>query len=287
MHDRPRPPARARLRGRVTGAQIAAWHARIAVPATSSELARRMGWGLPSSGTGDAAAVDGALPPYAIPALTIEHAPVEIGVATGLWRGAAHGYTAFFTECFIDELAAGAGIDPLSFRVCMLVDRPRLSRALSIAAARGGWDGGGPGSGQGLAAHSAFGSHIAMLVEARLDDNRRIAVDRVVAAVDCGRIVNPDIVRQQIEGGVVFALGAATGGALTLTNGLVDQRNFDALKLPRLADCPEIVNELINNGESPGGVSELAVPPFAPALANALFSATGQRLRQLPLRIGA
>jgi isoquinoline 1-oxidoreductase beta subunit len=287
MHDRPRPPARARLRGRVTGSQIAAWHARIAAPATSSELARRMGWRLPALGTGEAAAVDGALPPYAIPAMLVEHAPVEIGVATGLWRGAAHGYTGFFTECFIDELAAGAGIDPLSFRIGMLGDQPRLSRVLSTAAARGGWDGGGPGSGQGLAAHSAFGSHIAMLVEARLDDSQRIAVDRVVAAVDCGRTVNPDIVRQQIEGGIVFALGAATGGALTVTNGLVEQRNLDALNLPTLADCPEIVVELISSGEAPGGVGELAVPPLAPALANALFSATGQRLRQLPLRSGA
>jgi isoquinoline 1-oxidoreductase beta subunit len=287
MHDRPRPPARARLRGRVTGAQIAAWHARIAVPATSSELARRMGWGLPSSGTGDAAAVEGALPPYAIPALTIEHAPVEIGVATGLWRGAAHGYTAFFSECFVDELAARSGIDPLSFRVGMLGEEPRLSRVLSIAAARGGWDGGGPGSGQGLAAHSAFGSHIAMLVQAGLDDSQRIRVERVVAAVDCGRIVNPDIVGQQIEGGIVFALGAATGGALTMTKGLVDQRHFDALGLPTLADCPEIAVELISSGEAPGGIGELAVPPLAPALANALFSATGQRLRQLPLPSGA
>src|SRR5262249_13649405 len=156
--------------------------------------------------------------PYAIPALLIEHAPAEIGVATGLWRGAAHGYTAFFTECFVDELAAGAGIDPLSFRIGMLGEQPRLSRALSIAAARGGWVGGKPGSGQGLAAHSAFGSHIAMLVEARRDDSQRIAVDRVVAAVDCGRMVNPDIVRQQIEGGIVFALGAAAGGALTFAN---------------------------------------------------------------------
>ena len=231
-------------------------------------------------------AVDGAVPPYAIAAMVVEHVPVEIGVETGLWRGAAHGYTAYFTECFIDELAAGSGVDPLSFRVAMLGDQPRLARVLSTAAARGGWNGGGPGSGQGLAAHSAFGSHIAMLVQARLDDDQRIAVDRVVAAVDCGRMVNPDIVRQQIEGGIVFALGAATGGALTVTNGIVDQRNFDALHLPKLADCPEIVVELMASGEPPGGVSELAVPPLAPALANALFSATGQRLRQLPLRPG-
>lgn len=286
MHDRPRPPARARLRGLVTAGQIAAWHERIAVPATNSELAGRLlGRKLPELRTGEPGAVDGAEPAYAIPAIAIEHAPVDIGLATGLWRGAAHGYTAFFTESFVDELAAAAGVDPLSFRIAMLGDRPRLSRALTTAAARGGWDGGGPGSGQGLAAHSAFGSHVAMLVEAHVDDDQQIAVDRVVAAVDCGRMINPDIVRQQIEGGIVFALGAATGGALTVSDGLVDQRNFDALKLPTLAHCPEIVVELIASGEAPGGVGELAVPPLAPALANALFSATGHRLRRLPMRM--
>ena len=287
MHDRPRPSVRARMRGRVTGARIAAWHARIAAPATSTELARRLGWSVPSLRTGEPAAVAGAVPAYAIPAVLIEHAPAEIGMATGLWRAAAHGYTAFFTECFVDELAAPSQVDPLSFRIAMLGDQPRLARVLSMAAARGGWNGGGPGSGPGLAAHSAFGSHIAMLVDARLDDNQRITVDRVVAAVDCGRMINPDIVRQQIEGAIVFALGAATGGALTVTNGVVDQHNFDALKLPTLASCPEIAVELIDSREAPGGVSELGVPPLAPALANALFSATGQRLRQLPLRIGA
>jgi isoquinoline 1-oxidoreductase beta subunit len=284
-HDRPRPPARARMRGRVAGGQITAWHARIAVPATSGELAARLGWTIPELRTGEPAAVAGADPAYAIPAIAVEHAPVELGMATGLWRGAAHGYTAFFTECFVDELAAAAGVDPLSFRIGLLGDRPRLARALSTAAARGGWDGGGPGSGQGLAAHSAFGSHVAMLVQAHLDDAQQIAVDRVVAAVDCGRVINPDIVRQQIEGAIVFGLGAATGAALTVTKGIVDQRNLDALKLPTLAHCPEIIVELIASGEAPGGVSELALPPLAPALANALFSATGHRLRRLPMRV--
>jgi isoquinoline 1-oxidoreductase beta subunit len=287
LHDRPRPPARAHLRGRVADGAIAAWAARIAVPATSSDLARRLGWSLPSLATGEPAAVDGALPSYAIPAVAIDHAPAEIGIATGLLRGAAHGYCAFFTECFVDELAASAGIDALTFRIAMLGDRPRLARVLSTAAARGGWDGGGPGSGQGLAAHSAYGSHIAMLVQAHFDDDQQIAVDRVVTAVDCGRMINPDIVRQQIEGGIIFALGVATGGALTLSKGVVEQRNLDALRLPGLAHCPEIVVELINSRDAPGGVSELAVPPFAPALANALFSATGQRMRHLPMRGGA
>jgi isoquinoline 1-oxidoreductase beta subunit len=126
-----------------------------------------------------------------------------------------------------------------------------------------------------------------MMAEAHVGKDQRIKVDRVVAAVDCGRVINPDIVRQQIEGGIIWGIAATLGANLDFERGLATARNFDALNLPILADMPEIVIEIIRSGEAPGGVGEIAVPPVAPAIANAIFAATGQRLRDLPLRTGA
>jgi isoquinoline 1-oxidoreductase beta subunit len=198
----------------------------------------------------------------------------------------ANSYTAFFTESFVDELARVAGIEPLSFRMQMLGGSTRLAHCLATVTALGGWEGGEAGSGQGIAAHSCFGSHVAMLIEAHVGKDQRIVVDRVVAAVDCGRVINPEIVRQQIEGGIIWGLAGALGARISFTRGLVDQRNFDTLGLPHLADAPEIRLEIMPSREAPGGVGEIAVPPVAPALANALFAATGKRLRRLPLTVG-
>jgi isoquinoline 1-oxidoreductase beta subunit len=230
----------------------------------------------------EGSAIAGARPPYAIPGLRIAHHPAEIGVATGMWRSVAHSYTAFFTECFVDELAGAAGVDPLSFRMGLLGGNPRLARCLSTAAALGGWEGGG--GAQGLACHSSFGSHVAMLAEVAMDGGRPRCT-RIAAAVDCGRTINPDIVRQQIEGGIVYGLSATLGGAVSFAGGRCATGNFDGLGLPALADCPEIVVTLIASGEAPGGVGEIAVPPVAPAVMNAVASATGKRLRSVPIGI--
>jgi isoquinoline 1-oxidoreductase beta subunit len=282
LRGRHRPPVKARLAARLDArGRIAAWRATIAAPASDHQLARRLG--LPGGGGAgpEAAAVEGAVPPYAIPVLGIAHAPAEIGIETGLWRAAAHGYNAFFTESFIDELAAAAGQDALSFRMAMLGPAPRLARCLSQAAASGGWSGEAH-SGQGLAAHSAFGSHLALYAEAS-EEAGAIKVDRLVAVVDCGRLINPDIVRQQIESGLVWGMTEALGSKVTYTRGLADQTTLDALRLPRLAAMPEIDVQIIASRETPGGVAELGVPVVAPAIANAIFSATGKRLRSLPL----
>ena len=290
LHDRFRPAGVARMAARLgPSGGIAGWLTRIAAPATGRELADRLLGDEPVldvaralGGVGDAYAVGGAVPPYRLAHAAVDHHPAGIGVPTGHLRGGAHGLTCFATECFVDELAHLAGTEPLSYRIAMLGGDPRLARCLSTAAALGGWDGGVAGSGQGIAACAFRGSRIAVLAEARVEAGR-VRVDRLVAAVDCGRIINPDLVRQQIEGGLVFGMAQALGASTGITAGLADARGLGALHLPRLRDTPDITVELIASEAEPGGAGELAVPPVAPALANALHAATGTRIRTLPL----
>ncbi|GGE94886.1 xanthine dehydrogenase family protein molybdopterin-binding subunit [Sphingomonas prati] len=285
MRSRNRPPARAFLAARPgAGGTIRGWHARIAAPSSGREVAARITPRLAGGEQGaEPAAVAGAVPPYAIPVLAVDHLPVAVGIETGMWRSVAHSYTAFFTESFIDMLAVQAGVDPFSYRIAMLGGQPRLARCLSTATALGGWEGGGAGSGQGIAIHSSFGSHVAMVAQVAVEGGR-VRVDRITAVVDAGRLIHPDTVRAQIEGGIVWGLAAALGGALDYVAGVPEQRNFDGLALPLLATTPEIVVELIASGAAPGGVGEIAVPPVAPAIANAIAT-LGYRRRTLPLRV--
>lgn len=291
LHDRYRPPAAARLTARLgKDGAVAGWLCKIAAPAVGHELSQRLLAGdttaraamlLPRGG--DTLAVEGAVPAYAIPALAVDHHVADIGVPTGYWRSGAHSYTAFFNECFLDELTHVAGVEAHSFRMAMLGDNPRLARCLSTVATLGGWQGGIPGSGQGIACHQMRGSYIAVMAEARMGPDQRVKVDRLVAAVDCGRQINPDMVLQQIEGGLMFGMAAALGATTGFTDNLADVRGFGAMNLPGLADTPEVSVEVIQSDAEPGGVSELAVPPVAPAIANAVMAATGVRLRRLPL----
>ncbi len=278
VQDEFRPAAAARLQARLApGGKPVAWSARIAAPAGIEP------WSDADPNAPDPAAIAGAEPAYAIPEVDIVHAPVRLGMPVGVWRGGAHGATAFFTESFVDELARKAGADPLGYRMQMLGNAPRLARCLATAAQLGDWQGGVEGSGQGIACHSAFGSHIAMLVEAQRDGGR-LKLDRVIAVVDCGRLVHPDIVRQMIEGGIVWGLSAALAPPLEVKRGLVTARTLPQLGLLDLAGTPRIEIELIETRDAPGGAEGLAVPPVAPALANALYTLDGKRLRSLPLR---
>jgi len=285
QRDSYRPAARARLTGWMKQGRLEAWQARIAAPVTAVEVARRIG---ASGGMARPAfaAVAGARPPYAVPNLAVDHVETDIGVETGLWRGEAHSYTCYFTECFVDELALAAGLEPLAFRTFLLQGNPRLTQCLITAASIGGWDGGARGSGMGLACHSAFGSHIACLVEVEVTGDQRLRVSRAVAAVDCGRVINPELVKQQIEGGIVHGVTAAIGRPVAFENGMPTMRTIGAYGLPILRDAPEVSVELIDSGEAPGGITELGVPPAAPAIANAYFSLTGQRVRTLPIVVG-
>jgi isoquinoline 1-oxidoreductase beta subunit len=287
MGDSLRPAARGELTARMAeGGVVLGWQARIAAADPSQQIEARLGSDARLL-RGPASPVAGAVPPYTIPAVAVDHLPPATDARIGLWRSGAHGYTAFFTESFIDELARIATIEPLSFRMQMLGENPRLARCLSTAAALGGWDGGQSGSALGIAAHSAFGSHIATLVEIEVEADQRIRVLRAVCAVDCGRIVNPTIVRQQIEGGLLFGIAAATGSPIRFDNGMIAARGFGHLDFPRLARSPEVTVELIASDEEPGGITELGVPTAAPAIANALFALTGRRVRTLPLGASA
>lgn len=289
MRDHVRSPALGRLSaamnadGAITGLAI-----RVAAASTMRELANRIdGQTLDkarksASGTFDVMAVEGAQVPYAIPNIAIDHFPVAMPMPTGPWRGLANSYNCFFVEGFIDELAHKAGVEPLSFRMQMLVGQTRLARCLTGVAKMAGWDGGGSGSGRGIACHSMRGSHIAIIVTARTGATG-VRVERIHAMADCGRLINPDLARQQIEGGIIFGLAQALGAVTDFESGMPTARRLRDIDLPKLVDVPDITVEFVRNDAPPGGVTELGVPAVAPAIANALFSASGIRLRELPL----
>ncbi|MBK6491188.1 MAG: xanthine dehydrogenase family protein molybdopterin-binding subunit [Sphingomonadales bacterium] len=291
MHEPFRPAARARMTARLGRAgHIDAWLAQIAAPNGLGEMRSRTMGGHSAdaarrhhAGKAHLHAVEGAAPSYTIENFGINHHPADIGVPTGPWRGRAHSYTAFFNECFIDELSRESGVEPFSFRMAMLGGNPRLALCLSKVATKGGWEGGGQGTGQGLACHAMAGSQIAVLAEAQLDDSQRIRVTRLVAVADIGRVINPDIARQQIEGGLLFGMAAATGNAVHITRGVAGPLRLRELGLPKLGDMPEISVELVASNAAPGGAGELGVPAVAPAIANAIFAGSGRRIRNLPL----
>jgi len=240
--------------------------------------------GLPAQGKPEGNAVEN--PPYAFPFYRLEAIVPDGVVPVGFWRSVGHSHTAFFDESFIDEIAHFLKKDPFAYRRELLAGKPRHLRVLETAARQAGWGAHLPaGSGRGIALRASFGSIVAQVAEVEVVD-REIRVKRVTCAIDCGPVVNPAIVRAQMESGIVYGLSAALYGEITLKDGAVEQSNFPDYDVVRLADAPAMAVHIVqSDAEKIGGVGEPGTPPIAPAVANAVFAATGQRLRSLPLKL--
>jgi len=223
--------------------------------------------------------------PYGFAHQKMSHVATRSGVPVGYWRSVGHSHNAFFSESFIDELAQESKQDPLAFRRSLLEEAPRHLAVLDLAAAKAGWGTPLPaGRARGLALHESFGSIVAQVVEVSLQ-NGEPRVHRVICAIDCGTVIHPGIVAQQMEGSVVFALSAALYGRIDIEEGVVRQKSFSQYVMTRLAQAPAVETYFVPSERIPSGVGEPGVPPLAPALANALFSLTGKRLRSLPLSL--
>lgn len=251
------------------------WLAR-ALPSLAGPSPR---WDLPDKTTAEGMADL----PYGVPHQRMAHTATHSGVPVGYWRAVGHSHNAFFSEGFVDELAHAAGQDPVAYRLAMLADAPRHRAVLALVAERAGWDTPPPpGRARGVALHESFGSIVGMVVECEARDGRPHAA-RVVAAVDCGTVVHPDGVVQQLESAVMFGLAAALRGRIDIERGVVRQRNLPDIAPLALAETPVIECHLVPSEHPPTGMGEPGLPPVAPALANAWFALSGQRLRRLPL----
>ena len=251
----------------------------------SSILAR---WAPPAFKDGlDADAVEAAAgPPYSFPNLLVDYVRHEppAGLTTGWWRGVGVTHNAFMVEGFIDELAAKAKIDPVEYRRALLAKAPRARAVLDLAAAKAGWGQPLPaGRARGVAVIFGFGSYVAQVAEISIARDGAVRVHRVVCAVDCGQMVNPDTIKAQMEGGIIYGLTAALYGEITLKDGRVEQSNFDNYQALRINEAPSMEVHLVESREEPGGIGEPGTATIAPAVVNAIFALTGKRLRKLPI----
>jgi isoquinoline 1-oxidoreductase beta subunit len=281
QHDVYRPVYRDVLSASLADGRISGWTHRI----TGASIIAR--WLPPAFQKGiDIDAIDGGADiPYDIPNLTVEYQRDEPpAVPTGFWRGVGPNNNVFAIESFIDELAKKAGKNPLAFRRDMLGKNPRLLAALELAASKAGWESALPArSGRGIAVQAAFGSYIATVAEVEVAANGDVRVKRIVSAVDTGIVVNPDTVIAQLQGGLIFGLTAALYGEITIDKGRVQQSNFHDYRMVRIDEAPKIEVHLIPSGEAPGGIGETGTTAAPPAIGNAIFAATGIRLRRLPI----
>jgi isoquinoline 1-oxidoreductase beta subunit len=281
QHDVYRPAWHDRFSAQLRDGKIDAWKHVI----TGSSVLSRF---LPPAVVGgkDFDAWDSAIDmPYDIPNFHVEYVREEPpGVPTGFWRGVGPAHNVFVIESFVDELAHKAGKDPVAFRLSMLDKAPRLQAALKLAADKAGWGSPlPPRCGRGVAVQPSFASWIATVAEVGVDDEGAVALRRVVCAVDTGVAVNPDTIAAQLQGGIIFGLTAALYGEITVAGGRVQQSNFHDYRMLRIDETPSIEVHVIPSGEAPGGIGETGTVAAMPALANAIFAATGKRLRRLPV----
>ena len=221
--------------------------------------------------------------PYALPHFQLDYQRADGAVPTSFWRSVGYSQNTFFAESFIDELAAAGRKDPLEVRRRLLRDSPRMLAVLNLAAEKAGWGQMAKGKFQGIALVNNIGSFTAQVAEVSMNGGK-LRVERVVCVVDCGRVVNPALVKQQIESGIVYGLTAALKGAITIQNGRAKESNFDKYEMLRIDEMPKIEVEIMASEADPGGIGEASVPAIAPAFGNAIFAATGRRIRTLPIR---
>lgn len=304
-HDVYRPAMLHRMKASLSGGELTGWHHQIVGPQILDWYVRNAApaqypWapkfmydtlgkvGLMAEGIAtpkDHSAIEGAIEyPYAVANIDVRHTHTDPGVPISWWRSVGFSHNGFAVETFMDELAHEASEDPYRFRRRLIASEPRHLAVLDRAASLAGWDQPAPqGRARGIALFRSFGTYVAQVVEAGIE-NGAIRVYRVACAVDCGQVVNPRIVEDQIEGGILFGLTAALYGEITLENGEVQQSNFHDYPLIRQYDTPAVVVDIVDSTEAPTGVGEPGVPPVIPALGNALFALTGKRQRQLPLK---
>jgi isoquinoline 1-oxidoreductase subunit beta len=281
-HDLYRPFGMARMVAGLDAAGLPiAWSIRLAGPSFVAEI-------LPGLGTSfvDRSFVSGLADEmgYDVPNYRVDYVVRETAVPLGVWRGINYTQNVFYKECFVDEMAHAAGIDPYRFRRQLLRNRPKNLAVLDAAATKAGWDTPlPPGVFRGIAVTEACGSYCAQVVEISAADGR-VRVHRVVSALDCGHVVNPLTIAVQTEGSIVYALSAALYGEITIKNGAAEQSNFNDYRMLHIADMPEVDTVIVSGNDFWGGVGEPPVVPVAPALCNAVFAATGKRIRSLPLK---
>jgi len=252
--------------------------------AGSSVIARWLPQGFANGVDPDS--IEGAIDPvYTFPNFRVAYSRVEPpGIPTAFWRSVGPSHNVFVVESFVDELAAAAKRDPLQYRLALLTRSPRARAVLALAAEKAGWGQAlPPRVGRGISLQSVFGTYMAQIAETEVSRDGIVKVRRVVCAVDCGTVINPDTVEAQIQGGVIFGLTAALYGGITLKGGRVEQANFDTYQMLRMSESPAIEVHIVASGDPPGGMGEPATSAIVPAVTNAIFAATGRRLRRLPI----
>jgi isoquinoline 1-oxidoreductase beta subunit len=210
------------------------------------------------------------------------------GIPTAFWRSVGPSRNVFVTESFMDELAAAAREDPVAYRLALLDKTPRAKAVLELAAEKARWgEKLPPRIGRGVSLQNAFATYMAQIAEVEVAEDGTVRVRRVVCAVDCGTVVNPDTVEAQIQGAIIFGITAALYGEITLKDGRIEQGNFDSYQILRMNEAPNIEVHIVRNSELPGGIGEAGTSAIAPAVTNAIFAATGKRLRKLPIDTSA
>jgi isoquinoline 1-oxidoreductase subunit beta len=283
QHDFYRPAVMVKLWAGLDGSgKPTAWKSRIVGPSIMS----RFFPGSVKNGLDDTATEGMATLKYDVPNFLVEYLLTEPGVPVGFWRSVGNSHNGYIAECFVDEMARAAGKDPFEFRRGLLAKDSRQRGVLELAAEKAGWGKPLPeGRYRGIAVVESFGSHVAEVAEISIDrKSKTLGVRRVVAAVDCGRHVNPETIRAQIEGSVIYGLTAALNGEITIANGRVEQANFNDYDMVRINDAPQVEVHIVDSGDGPGGIGEPGTPPIAPAVCNAILAGTGRPVRRLPIR---